>query len=211
MSRPGEQTATERTPGRAGAHPIEVESYRRLRAAVDTGHLPPLTRTVVERMVHASADLDYVGDVVAREADLRAGVDALRAGAPILTDVQMVAAGLTRPAACRVGESATRRRADELGTTRSAAALRLGLEECGPGAVVVVGCAPTALFELVADPSPAPALVIGLPVGFVDAVESKLALRATDLPQLSNRGPKGGSAVAAAACNALVHCAKEDV
>ena len=209
MSQPPDPFASAGQETRAGAHPIEVESYRRLRAAVDTSHLPPLTRAVIERMVHASADLDYVDDVVSSEDDLRAGVAALRAGAPLVADVAMVAAGVARAATSRVGDPTTARRAAADGSTRSAAGLRLALEECGPGAVVVVGCAPTALLALIADPQPAPALVIGLPVGFVDAVESKAALRESGLPQLSNRGPKGGSAVAAAACNALIRCAEE--
>ncbi|MEV1147583.1 precorrin-8X methylmutase, partial [Micromonospora sp. NPDC049799] len=76
-------------------HPIEVESYRILRSRVDLTHLPPLTRVVTERVVHASADLDYVTDLVCDEAALAAGLAALRAGAPVVTDVAMVAAGIT--------------------------------------------------------------------------------------------------------------------
>ncbi|MEV4843304.1 precorrin-8X methylmutase [Micromonospora matsumotoense] len=188
-------------------HPIEQESYRILRDRVDLRQLPPLTRAVVERVVHASADLDYVTDLVCDEAALAGGLAALRAGASIVTDVAMVAAGITRAGreiVCPVAEPATAVLAGETGLTRSAAAVRIALDRVGPGAVWVVGCAPTALFELIAVDA-APALVVGLPVGFVGAAESKAALRASGLPAVSNIGEKGGSAVAAAALNALLY------
>ncbi len=181
-------------------HPIEQESYAVLRARVDLSHLPPLVRAVTERVVHASADLDYVHDLVTDEEALRAGAAALAAGAPVVADVQMVAAGITgRDVVCRVRDAQARD-----GLTRSAAAVHLAYEQVGPGAVWVIGCAPTALVELVAL-DVRPALVVGLPVGFVGAAESKAALRASGLPQVSNVGEKGGSAVAAAALNALLY------
>lgn len=181
-------------------HPIEQESFEILRSRVDLSHLPPLTRAVVERVVHSSADLGYVDDLVLDEPSLEAGLAALRAGVPVVADVQMVAAGITTvEAVCKVREA----HAGE-GLTRSAAAVRLAYEQVGPGAVWVVGCAPTALFEIV-EGSYAPALVIGLPVGFVGAAESKAALRASGLPGVSNLSEKGGSAVAAAALNALLY------
>jgi precorrin-8X/cobalt-precorrin-8 methylmutase len=191
-------------------HPIEVESYRRMRAAIDFTALPPLTRAVVERIVHASADADYVDEVVTDEAALDRGLAALRAGAPVVADVQMVAAGITsREARCGLDDPRTADLAREQGMTRSAAGILLAAQDAGPGAVYVVGNAPTALLALVLlarhDPSFDPALVIGLPVGFVDAAESKEALRASGLPQLSNTSRKGGSAVAAAALNALLY------
>ncbi len=181
-------------------HPIEVESMAILRSRVDTSHLPPLTRAVVERVVHSSADLDYVTDLVTDEAHLQRGLDALRAGAPVVADVHMVAAGITtRDVVCRVTDVRARD-----GLTRSAVGVQAAYDEVGPGAVWVVGNAPTALFallELDADP----ALVVGLPVGFVGAAESKAALRASGLPQVSNVSDKGGSAVAAGALNALLY------
>ena len=181
-------------------HPIEQESYAILRKRVDLSELPPLTRAVVERVVHASADLAYVDDLVTDEQALRAGQRALLAGAPVVTDVEMVAAGITsREVVCRLRDA----RAGE-GLTRSAAAVRLAYEQVGPGAVWVVGCAPTALFEVLAL-GVAPALVVGLPVGFVGAAESKAALRDSGLPAVSNVSEKGGSAVAAAALNALLY------
>jgi precorrin-8X/cobalt-precorrin-8 methylmutase len=181
-------------------HAIEQESYAILRARVDTSHLPPLTRAVVERVVHASADLDYVRDLVCDEAALTSALDALRAGAPVVADVEMVAAGITaRDVICRI-----RQAAPDTGETRSAAAVRTAFDEVGPGAVWVVGCAPTALRALL-DLDTRPVLVIGLPVGFVGAAEAKAALRASGLPAVSNVSEKGGSAVAAAAINALLY------
>ncbi|MEX2290346.1 MAG: precorrin-8X methylmutase [Mycobacteriales bacterium] len=185
---------------RATVHPIEQESFAILRRRIDLSHLPPLTRAVVERVVHASADLGYADDLVTSEPVLRRGHQALRDGAPVVADVQMVAAGITtRAALCRVREA----RAHD-GLTRSAAAIRLAFAEVGPGAVWVIGCAPTALFELI-DLGVEPALVVGLPVGFVGAAESKQALRDSGLPAVSNVSEKGGSAVASAALNALLY------
>ncbi|MGK5531965.1 precorrin-8X methylmutase [Streptomyces sp. URMC 129] len=182
-------------------HPIEEESYRILRSRVDTSGLPPLTRAVVERVIHASADPGYLTDLVTDEAALRGAHDALHhAAAPVVTDVEMVAAGITRRATvCRLADAKA-----GPGLTRSAHAVRLALAEVGPGAVWVIGCAPTALFKLIALDA-APALVIGLPVGFVGAAESKQALRDSGLPAVSNVSEKGGSAVAAAALNALLY------
>ncbi|WP_411761465.1 precorrin-8X methylmutase [Streptomyces tunisiensis] len=181
-------------------HPIEQESFRRLRARLDTSGLPPLTRAVVERVVHSSADLEYATDLVMDEAELERAHTALHAGAPVVADVEMVAAGITRrKTVCRLREARS-----GPGLTRSAHAVRLAYEEVGPGAVWVIGCAPTALEELLTlDASPA--LVIGLPVGFVGAAESKAALRESGLPAVSNVSEKGGSAVAAAALNALLY------
>jgi precorrin-8X/cobalt-precorrin-8 methylmutase len=185
---------------RSSVHPIEQESFAILRSRVDLSALPPLTRAVVERVVHSSADLDYVDDLVLDEESLERGLAALRAGAPVVADVQMVAAGITtRDVVCRVREATATE-----GLTRSAAAIRMAFEQVGPGAAWVVGCAPTALFEIV-EGSYQPALVIGLPVGFVGAAESKAALRESGLPGVSNVSEKGGSAVAAAALNALLY------
>ncbi len=181
-------------------HPIEQESFAILRNRVDLSALAPLTRAVVERVVHASADLGYVDDLVLAEAALERGRDALRAGAPVVADVQMVAAGITAvDAVCCVRDAVARD-----GLTRSAAAVQMAFAQVGPGAVWVVGCAPTALFELLTLGAE-PALVIGLPVGFVGAAESKQALRASGLPAVSNVSEKGGSAVASAALNALLY------
>jgi precorrin-8X/cobalt-precorrin-8 methylmutase len=186
-------------------HHIEQESYRILRSRIDTTYLPPLTRAVLERIVHASADADYAGDVYCDEAALQQGQRALNAEAPLVVDAEMVAAGITtRRARCYIRDPRSAVLAARHGSTRSAAAFRLAAKEVGPGAVWVVGNAPTALFELL-ELDAQPALVIGLPVGFVGARESKQALRESGLPSVSNIGEKGGSAVAAAAVNALLY------
>jgi len=184
---------------------IEAESYAILRSRVDTSALAPWTRAVVERVVHATADPGYVDDLVCHEPVLDAAADALAGGAPVVADVGMVAAGVTaRRAVCHVADPAAASLAERAGLTRSAAAVRLAHEEVGPGAVWVVGCAPTALEEVLAY-GVDPALVVGLPVGFVGAAASKAALRASGLPAVSNVSEKGGSAVAAAAVNALLY------
>jgi len=186
-------------------HPIETESYRILRGMVNLSHLGPLSRAVAERVIHASADLDYAESLLLDEAALENGVSALRRGEPVVTDVRMVAAGITgRQTLCLVSDPRAQALSEQLGITRSAAGFRVATEEVGEGAVWVVRNAPTALFALLAL-DVAPSLVIGLPVGFVGAAESKSALLASGLPAIANRGPKGGSAVAAAALNALIY------
>ena len=186
-------------------HPIEAESYRIMRERVNLSPLGPLSRAVVERVIHASADLDYAESLVLDETVLERGLEALRDGAPIVMDVGMVAAGIAaRETLCFVSDLRARELSGRLGITRSAAGFRVAAEEVGSGAVWVVGNAPTALFELL-ELETEPALVIGLPVGFVGAAESKEKLVESGLPAISNHGPKGGSAVAAAALNALIY------
>lgn len=186
---------------------IEAESFRILRTMIDTSGLPPLTRAVTERVVHATADPAYANDLVCDEQALAAGRAALAAGAPIVADVRMVAAGINRtalpgPVLCLLDDPQVTALAARERITRTAAAFRLAAAMVGPGAVWAVGNAPTALFELLRLDAQ-PALVIGLPVGFVGAAEAKQALRDSHLPALSNRSAKGGSSLAVAAVNAL--------
>jgi precorrin-8X/cobalt-precorrin-8 methylmutase len=190
-------------------HPIESESYRILRGLVDLSHLGPLSRAAAERVIHASADLEYAESLALDETALSGGLAALRRGAPVVADVHMVAAGITgRETLCFVSDPRVDELSEGLGITRSAAGFRLAADEVGRGAVWVVGNAPTALFELL-ELDVSPALVIGLPVGFVGAAESKDSLIDSGLPCLANRGPKGGSAVAAATLNALIYHEEE--
>jgi precorrin-8X/cobalt-precorrin-8 methylmutase len=186
-------------------HPIEAESYALLRARLDVTDLPPLSRAVVERVVHGTADPSWAGELVLDETALRAGRAALLAGAPLVTDARMVAAGITsRSSAVALDHAGL---ADEPagGTrTRSAEGIRRLVAEHPDGAVWVIGTAPTALAELVAL-RPVTALVVGVPVGFVGAVEAKAALRASGLPSVSNRSERGGAAIAAAVVNALLY------
>jgi precorrin-8X/cobalt-precorrin-8 methylmutase len=190
-------------------HPIESESYRIIRSVLDTGGLPRRSRDVVERIVHTTADPSWAADLVLDEDALTAGAAALAAGAPLVVDVTMVAAGVTAyPSRCLVADPAAAELAATAGLTRSAAAVRLAADHAPDGAVWAIGNAPTALYELLALAAAGvvrPALVVGLPVGYVGAAESKAALRQTQLPQLSNVSARGGSAVAAAAVNALLY------
>jgi precorrin-8X/cobalt-precorrin-8 methylmutase len=187
-------------------HPIERESYRILRSRIDLSDRAPLSRAVTERVCHASADLSFADSLVLDETALRRGREALLSGATVVCDSRMTAAGITsrHPLVpledARVAELA---RAQEL--TRSAAAMRLASGETGGGGVWVIGNAPTALFELLEHAPEDPALVIGLPVGFVGAADAKSALARSGLPSLTNRGERGGSSVAAAAVNALLY------
>jgi precorrin-8X/cobalt-precorrin-8 methylmutase len=182
-------------------HPIEAESYRIMAQRVDLSGFGPLAAAVVARVIHASADLDFAATMVVDDDAVEAGIAALAAGAPVIVDVEMVRHGITGAGArCFLPDVAP------AGVTRSAAGLAIAAGLHPHGAVVVVGCAPTALDEVVRlyeAGSFFPALVVGLPVGFVGAAESKARLRASGLPAISNVGEKGGSAVAAAAFNAL--------
>jgi precorrin-8X/cobalt-precorrin-8 methylmutase len=184
---------------------IEAESYRRLRAAVDLSGLPPLSRAVAERVVHATGDIAWADDLALDEQALAQGLDALRLGRPIVVDVEMVAAGITRAETiCGLREPAVEALARDHGHTRTAEGLRLAARAAGRQAVYVIGNAPTAL-DMLLTLRAEPSLVIGLPVGWVGAVEAKAALRASGLPQVSNHSRKGGSGPAAAALNALLY------
>jgi precorrin-8X/cobalt-precorrin-8 methylmutase len=191
----------------ADADPVEEESYRILRSRIDLSRLPKYSRDVTERVIYASADFDYATDLVCDEEALAAAVAALAAGAPVIVDADMVAAGISGcPVISKIAEPLTQRLARTASISPAAAAVRLAFGEAGPGAVWVVGCAATALAEILRR-GVEPAFVIGMPAGFVDAAEAKDALRASMLPSLSNVSEKGGAAVAAAALNALLRSA----
>ena len=193
-----------------------AEIYRRsfatIRAEADLGGLPDDLSRVVVRMIHACGMVDLAADVGFSPSVATVARKALLDGAPILCDAEMVASGVTRkrlPAGneviCTLRDPAVPALAEKLATTRSAAALDLWLDRLD-GAVVAIGNAPTALFrllEMVAAGAPRPAAVLGIPVGFIGAAESKEALAASGLEHLIVRGRRGGSAITAAAVNAL--------
>ncbi|MCF2529585.1 precorrin-8X methylmutase [Yinghuangia soli] len=195
-----------------------AEIYRRsfatIRAEADLDRFPEDVSRVVVRMIHACGMTDLPQDVGFHPDVARAAGAALRAGATILCDAQMVASGVTRArlprdnqVKCLLSDPRVPALAAEQGTTRSAAAVDLWGDELA-GAVVAVGNAPTTLFrllELLDAGAPAPAAIIGVPVGFIGAAESKQALaeRAGDIPYLVVHGRRGGSAMAAAALNAV--------
>ena len=193
---------------------IYRQSFAIIRAEADLDGLDPVLARVVVRMIHACGMVDLADEVDASPGFAAAATAALRAGAPVLCDTKMVASGVTRsrlPAGnevlCTLTDPRVARLARELDTTRTAAAMDLWRERLD-GAVVAIGNAPTALFrllELVAEGAAPPAAVIGVPVGFVGAAESKQALAGNlgGVEYLVVRGRRGGSAVAAAAVNAL--------
>ena len=179
-----------------------------LRSRLDLSRLPPLSRAVTEHVIHATADFDYATDLVCDETALAAGLDAVRRGARVVADAPTVASGIAGyPVICKASDSLAARLARTANISASAAAVRLAFSEAGPGAVWLVGAAPAALFEILAR-EVEPALVIGVPVGFVGAAEAKDALRRSGLPSLSNRSEKGGPAVAVAAFEALLRIAQ---
>lgn len=193
-----------------------AEIYRRsfatIRAEADLSGLPDDVARVAVRMIHACGMTDLPGDLGWSPGVVARARTALLDGAPVLCDARMVASGVTRarlPAGnevvCTLGDPGVPGLAARLGTTRSAAALELWRDRLG-GAVVAIGNAPTALFrllELVAEGAGRPAAVLGIPVGFIGAAESKQALAASGLDHLVVRGRRGGSAMTAAAVNAI--------
>jgi precorrin-8X/cobalt-precorrin-8 methylmutase len=193
---------------------IYQRSFSIIRAEAKLDRFNARDEKIAVRIIHASGMVDVADDIVFTPGFSVAASTALRAGAPIFCDAQMVAHGITRarlPAdnavICSLSDPRVPLLASSIGNTRSAAALELWRERLA-GAVVVIGNAPTALFrllEILQEPSaPQPAAVIGMPVGFVGAVESKEALLASKLvPSVIVRGRRGGSAMAAAALNAV--------
>jgi precorrin-8X/cobalt-precorrin-8 methylmutase len=179
-----------------------------VRSRIDLSGLAPLTRAVTEQVIGSTADLCYANDLICFEPWLEAAVDVLAAGAPVIVDGPMVAAGITSDSLiCKVGQSLTERLARTAGIAPAAAAVRLAFGEAGAGAVWVVGTEPAAIGEIMSR-DVQPALVIAMPAGFVAAVAAKQALRDSGLPSLTNVGEKGGPAAAAAACGPLLVAAR---
>jgi precorrin-8X/cobalt-precorrin-8 methylmutase len=194
-----------------------AEIYRRsfaiIRREADLARFTAEEERVAVRIIHACGMVEAARDILFSDGGVRAGIAALQAGAPILCDSKMVANGVTRSrlprdnaVVCTLGDPSVPALAASLGTTRTAAAMELWRDRIG-GAVVAIGNAPTALFrllELLDQGTPPPACIIGMPVGFVGASESKAALISDGrVPCLCVRGRKGGSAMTAAAINAL--------
>lgn len=193
---------------------IYEHSFATIRAESDLSAIPPAAEKIAVRMIHACGQVDLAKDLVIHPDLVDAARTALRDGAPILTDAFMVASGITRarlPAdnevICHLRDPQVPDLAQAWKTTRSAAAVSLWQDRL-EGSVVAIGNAPTALFhllEMIADGAPRPAAIVGVPVGFIGAAESKEALLelGADIPHLVVRGRRGGSAMAASAVNAL--------
>ena len=196
--------------------PAEIyrRSFATIRSDANLSRLPEEMRSVAVRLIHASGDVGLVEELASHPLLVSAARTALNGGAMIFTDTQMLAAGITRrrlPAdnqvLCLLDDPRANELAAQWGTTRSAAAVSLWVGRLA-GAVVAIGNAPTALFhllELLADGAPHPAAIIGIPVGFVGSAESKIALAENpwNIPWLVVHGRRGGSALCAAALNAV--------
>jgi precorrin-8X/cobalt-precorrin-8 methylmutase len=191
---------------------IYRRSFTIIRREADLAGFSPVEERVAVRVVHACGMVEAAHDLVFSPGAAEAAHEALRAGAPIFCDARMVAEGVTRArlaknndVICTLGDPSTPELSAKFGTTRTAAAIELWLPRLG-GSVVAIGNAPTALFRLleaISGGAPRPAVIIGMPVGFVGAAESKAALIESGLPAIVVRGRIGGSAMAAAAVNAL--------
>jgi len=192
---------------------IYQDSFAAIADAVDLTALPEDMHAVALRVAHACGDAAAIDDLRWSDGAVESGHAALASGAPILTDARMVADGIIRrklpadnPVMCTIGMGSIRGLAARGGTTRSAAAVELWVPWLAD-AIVVIGNAPTALFRLlegIASGWPRPALIVGMPVGYVGAAEAKDALiEAAITPYIALAGRRGGSAVAAATVNAL--------
>ena len=197
---------------------IYVDSFATIRREADLSAVPPDAERLAVRMIHGSGQVDLTRDLVIHPGLVAAARGALEAGAPILCDATMVATGVTRSrlprdneVLCLLGDPRVPDLARQWSTTRTAAAVSLW-EPLLEGAVVAIGNAPTALFhllEMLLDGAPRPAAIVGCPVGFIGAAESKQALvdlaaeHGVDIPYVTVRGRRGGSAMTSSALNAL--------
>ncbi len=179
-----------------GEHPFTAEQY-----------------PVVQRVIHASADFELGRSMVFHPKAIEAGIAAIRAGQPVVADVQMIQAGLSKDRIRQFGgdvhvyisDPDVMEEAKRLNTTRAIISMRKAIQ-AGEGGIYAIGNAPTALLELirlVKEGAAKPGLVIGMPVGFVSAAESKDELRKLDIPFITNIGRKGGSTIVVAALNAI--------
>ncbi len=196
---------------------IEDQSFRMILQKLGPQTLNDAQLAVVVRVIHATADFDFADNLKFHPQAVEAGVEALRNGANVVSDVRMIEVGVSSrlltefggETCCEINNPLVRQLAEEQHTTRSVAAMRY-LKPRLDGSVVAIGNAPTALFEvirLVQEEEVRPALIVGVPVGFINTVESKDALAVLDHPHITALGRKGGSTVAVAIVNALLRLA----
>jgi precorrin-8X/cobalt-precorrin-8 methylmutase len=199
---------------------IETESFRRIEAQVGGYQLSPREWAVARRMIHTTGDFEYLDNVRFHPQAIAAGLAALEQGRPVVTDTRMLQAGIGTGRLARLGvkiiclmdDPAVAQEAKERGLTRATVAMERALPQAA-GGIVAIGNAPTALLslmDLLAAGAEPPALIVGVPVGFVNAAESKEALAGLACPFITSLGPKGGSAVAASIINALAIMALEE-
>lgn len=194
---------------------IEKRSFEIITELLGSRRLDPENEPVIKRVIHTTADFDFADSLVFSPHAVEQGLRALRAGCDIVTDTQMAKAGISKPALeklggqvhCFMADADVAQEAQKRGLTRAAVSMERAAALQKP-CIFAVGNAPTALLrlrELIDDGRLAPALVIGVPVGFVNVVESKEQILSASVPHIVARGRKGGSAVAAAICNALLY------
>ncbi len=196
---------------------IEEESMKTIERCLEGWHIPEEVRPVVKRVIHTTGDFQYIKSLVFSPDAVRSGVDALRGGTTIYTDVTMVRSGINQryghSVVCMLNDEGVKELAEREGITRASASMR-SLSERLNRSVVVIGNAPTALLtllEMINHQGIRPSLVVATPVGFVNAREAKLMLETTgSVPYITNRGFKGGSTVAVAIVNALIKLAFEN-
>ncbi len=197
---------------------IEKKSFAIISAEAGDHGLDADTWAVVARMIHTSADFEYLETVRIHPRAIAAGIDAIRNGRPVITDTNMARAGIRKSdlktfggeVKCYMDDPAVKQIASQKVITRAAAAVDAALDTIS-GGIYVVGNAPTALLRLMSHiraETALPALIVGLPVGFVNAAESKADLLNLDVPYITNVGRKGGSNVAAAVVNSLILLAR---
>ncbi len=194
---------------------IEARSHEIINAELQGRDIDKQTYPIVRRVVHATADVSFAQSLRVHRDAIWRGIAAIKQGRPIVCDVHMLQMGITKTAGqvlCAIREPEVISLAEQNGSTRSAAAME-HLADAIDGGIIAIGNAPTALWkilEMAETRGIRPAVVVGLPVGFVGAAESKQALLESDLCYITNVGPRGGSPVAAAAVNALAVMTKED-
>ena len=198
---------------------IEQRSFEIITRELGDISLDPANEAVIKRVIHTTADFDYVNTLCFSPNAVAKGIEALKQGACIVTDTQMARAGVNKAtlsalggeAFCFMSDPDVAAAAKEQGTTRATASMDKAAAISRP-LIFAIGNAPTALvrlYELIKEGKLKPLLVIGVPVGFVNVVEAKELLMELDVPYIVARGRKGGSNVAAAICNALLYQAKE--
>ena len=194
---------------------IEKRSFEIITELLGSRRLDPENEPVIKRVIHTTADFDFADSLIFSPHAVEQGLRALRAGCDIVTDTQMAKAGISKPALeklggrvhCFMSDADVAQEAQKRGLTRAAVSMERAAALQNPS-IFAVGNAPTALLrlrELIDDGRVAPALVIGVPVGFVNVIESKEQILSASVPHIVARGRKGGSAVAAAICNALLY------
>lgn len=197
--------------------PTEIEKNSMAIITKELGDrtFPPLEEPIVKRCIHTSADFDYADNLVFSESAVENALEAIRNGASIVTDTRMAASGVNKrklaefggQVHCFMDHEDVAKEAKERGCTRAVVCMERGSKIEGP-VIFAIGNAPTALihlYELIREGKAAPVLVIGVPVGFVNVMESKELFIGSEIPHIIAKGRKGGSNIAAAICNALIY------